>query len=86
MSLETELTAAVAAAEQQMALNRDALNSLVARARALLRTNDEPMTWALLGVDTARQLNCATKHQQFAAETLALAAIRLARIIEDDDV
>lgn len=73
------LTSARAVADQQLTLVNDTLDKTVDEARKLLATNGVTDTWAMLGARLAKELDCTTKHQQFAAEVAIAAAIRLAQ-------
>jgi hypothetical protein len=75
------LTAARAAADQQYELVNQTLDAAcIDHARALLATRPEVDVWALLGTEICRSLGLSGKLQQFAAECLAAAAIRLAKL------
>lgn len=76
-----ELTAAIASADRQKQLVADTLNQMVDKAASLLITHggDETRVWAVLGMDIAQQLDLHSKYQQFSAEMLAVAAIKMAQ-------
>jgi len=76
----SDLTAAIAAADQQLTLVNQTLDTVaVKRARELLAEHDETSAWALLGMEICRSLDLIGKHRQFAGEMVAAAAIRLAK-------
>lgn len=77
--MNSELTAALAAADRQLALVKDSLTDTAKRAETLLAEHGETGAWALLTAEIARQLDCQTKYQQFAAEMPAAAALKIAQ-------
>lgn len=79
-----KLTAARAAADQQLALATHALDGQVTHARSLLRLEPETDAWAVLATEIATSLDLDTQYQKFAGEILAAAALRLAKKEETD--
>jgi hypothetical protein len=75
---EYDLTAALAAADRELAHVKLALASVVEEARELLATHSDTETWAILGDRLVKRLDCGSRYQQFAAEMLAAAAVQLA--------
>jgi hypothetical protein len=80
---DEKMTAALAAADQQLALVEANVSELVVRARAMLATTGRTQAWAALGIDIGRNFDCRNTEQRWVAGLVAAAVLRLAESPEE---
>ena|SRR6266536_3071014 len=80
---DSELTAALAAADQQFLLVTESLADTIADASELLTEHDGTEAWAILSVRIGKRLKLDSQHHRFAGEMVAAAAVALATASTD---